>query len=75
MVELTEKEDKKETNGFKLLRVGNFQSVVQITAGKALQIDHSAKVSQALLKEIYDAGPQYQKWVEAPKGYKAPWQN
>lgn len=70
---MEEKETKVEKD-FKLLKVGNFQSVVQITEGESVVLAHNAKVPQALLKRVYDAGPQYQKWIEAPKGYKAPWQ-
>ena len=64
----------KEQNGFVLLKKGNFYTVVQITASRSVTIVHNSKVPQSVLKEVYDAGPQYQKMIEPPKGYKAPWQ-
>lgn len=63
-----------EYTGFKLLKTGNFYTVVQINQGRSVTIVHNAKVPQSLLKEVYDAGQQYSKMIQAPKGYKAPWQ-
>lgn len=63
-----------EKEGFRLLKIGNYYTVVQITKGESVTIVHNARVPQSLLKKVYDAGPQYQKLIEAPTGYKAPWQ-
>jgi len=63
-----------EQTGFKLLKTGNFFTVVQINKGRAVTIMHNADVPQSRLKEVYDAGQHYQKLIQAPKGYKAPWQ-
>ncbi len=71
-IENTVSEDVQKT--FKLLRTGNFYTIVQITKTQAVTIDHSAKVPQSTLKQVYDAGSQYQKLIQAPTGYKAPWQ-
>ena len=30
--------------------------------------------TQEQLKKVYDAGPQYKDWVNAPAEYKAPWE-
>lgn len=45
-----------------------------VTAKKTIILIAGTENSQADLKEVYDAGRHFQKWVEAPAGYKAPWQ-
>lgn len=72
--EKLETAEQDEQKGFKLLKTGNFFTVVQISKGETVTIVHNAKVPQSTLKKVYDAGQQYQKMIQAPAGYKAPWQ-
>jgi hypothetical protein len=59
---------------FRLVKTGPYTSYVAITKNEVVVIEHSADVSQETLQKVYDAGPQYKKIIEAPAGYKAPWQ-
>lgn len=42
-------------------------------AGNKIFPDGLPAADQAILKSVYDAGPEMVKFVIAPEGYKAPW--
>lgn len=71
---LTLKTETDEIKGFKLKVHKNAYMTVSITATKAVIIDFRVENEQSVLKAVYDKSPKFQKYIQAPRGYKAPWQ-
>ncbi len=76
-----------QPKGFKLLRVQDNLVTICKAGKKAVFLNHGSKdvefpskgnivkpATQELLKAIYDTDESYTQLIEAPKDYKAPWQ-
>ncbi len=63
-----------DVKGFKLIVDKNAYVTIQITKTRNVILRLSGTPEQSLLKEVYDWSPKAQKWIQAPKNYKAPWQ-
>lgn len=63
-----------DVKGFKLIVDKNSYVTIQVTTKRNVILRLNGTPEQSLLKEVYDWSPKAQKWIQAPKGYKAPWQ-
>lgn len=63
-----------DVKGFKLIVNKDAFVSVQVTKSRAVILRLSGTPEQSLLKEVYDWSPKAQRWIQAPKNYKAPWQ-
>ena len=87
MADVTALTGAEQPKGFKLLRVQDNLVTICKAGKKAVFLNHGSKdvefpskgnivkpASQELLKAIYDIDESYAQLIEAPKDYKAPWQ-